>query len=185
MTTSQPTGAPEMPNNAKAKIDTTKRRWPDDYIHATADSRGWRWEDETGALSETSYPSHEAAFAALIQYSDHINKGGPAPVPHAADPAPDPIEAARERTAAFVKAISTNTLLDLRRRRDELDNLMARISHSGVALEHYIGEFAKFNHEALVGSTDIGKCIADITTPFKADPPATITQLKEPPRSDQ
>lgn len=94
------------------------------------------------------------------------------------DPAPDPVESARKRAADFVTNISTNTKLELGRRRDELDTAMERITNSEKALHRYIGEFARFNYEALEHAKVVGKAIAELATPFKADPPATITQLK-------
>lgn len=92
------------------------------------------------------------------------------------DPAPHPINVARQRTADLVRNISDNTKLALRRRRDEIDNTIARIEKSELALTHYIGEFAKFNHEGLELASEIQKLLEEIATPFKADPPATLTQ---------
>lgn len=92
------------------------------------------------------------------------------------DPALDPIEAARARAESFVTSIMNNTLVDLTARRDEIDNLMERIRVSSRALSAYIGEFARFNHEALVLSKQIKKSVAEATLPFAATPPATLTQ---------
>lgn len=94
------------------------------------------------------------------------------------DPAPHPIDVARVKAENFVVAISTNTLLALRERRDELDNTMERITKSERALTHYIGEFAKFNYEALELTQEIRLLIDRVATPFKGDPPATITQVE-------
>ena len=100
--------------------------------------------------------------------------------PRDLDTPPNPgvsdIENARSRTSNLVNAITNNTLSDLTRRRDELDNTMERIRVSQRALTHYIDEFARFNHEALVLSKGIGEAIASAVKPFAADPPATITQ---------
>jgi hypothetical protein len=90
--------------------------------------------------------------------------------------APNPIDVARQRTSDFVRNISNNTKLDLQRRVDELINTITRITKSETALIHFIGEFAKLNHEAVDLSAEVAKLIDDIATPFKLDPPATITQ---------
>lgn len=92
------------------------------------------------------------------------------------DPGISSIDATRKRATDFVDAITNNTLVDLTRRRDELDNCMERIRTSQRALTHYIGEFARFNYEALELSRDIGNAIRAATVPFAKDPPATITQ---------
>lgn len=94
------------------------------------------------------------------------------------DPAPHPIDVARQRTSDLVRNISDNTKLALRRRRDEIDNTIARIEKTEAALTHFIGEFAKFNLEGLELSVEIEKLLDQIATPFKADPPATLTQHK-------
>lgn len=94
------------------------------------------------------------------------------------DPAPDPVDAARKRASDYVSNISTNTKLIIRQRRDELDNFMARLTTSEEALTHYIGEFARFNHEALQIAADIKIAIDNAAKPFSKDPPATITQPK-------
>lgn len=94
------------------------------------------------------------------------------------DPAPHPIDVARQRAADLVRNIADNTKLALRRRRDEIDNTIARIEKSEAALSHFIGEFAQFNHEGLELAAEVEKLIENIATPFKADPPATLTQLK-------
>lgn len=93
------------------------------------------------------------------------------------DPAPDPIEVAKQRTSDLVHNISTNTKLVLRQRRDELDNTMERLERSEAALKHYIGEFARYNVEALNLASEIKTLIDEMAQPFRADPPATITQL--------
>lgn len=92
------------------------------------------------------------------------------------DPGVSTIEATRKRASDFVDAITNNTLVDLTRRRDELDTCMERIRTSQRALTHYIGEFARFNYEALELSRDIANAIRAATVPFAKDPPATITQ---------
>lgn len=92
------------------------------------------------------------------------------------DPAPDPIDTARQRAQDLVHNIATNTLLDLGKRRDELDNCMARITTSEQALARYITEFARFNYEALELSQTIAADIAKVTEPFAGSPPATLTQ---------
>jgi hypothetical protein len=96
----------------------------------------------------------------------------------AADPAPDPVVAARQRAVDFVHNICTTAQLSIRERRDELDNLMERMSVAENALSNYIGEFANFSAQAMKISAEIKESIADAALPFKATPPATITQLK-------
>jgi hypothetical protein len=99
--------------------------------------------------------------------------------PELVDPAPEPVEAARHRADDFVRNIATQTKLSLRERRDELDNLMARISASEGTLSAYIGEFARFNFEALAISSEIKERIDHAALPFKGSPPATLTQATE------
>jgi hypothetical protein len=94
------------------------------------------------------------------------------------DPAPDPVVAARQRAVDFVHNICTTAQLSIRERRDELDNLMERMSVAENALSNYIGEFANFSAQAMKISAEIKESIADAALPFKATPPATITQLK-------
>lgn len=92
------------------------------------------------------------------------------------DPAPNPVDAARETAANFVQAISKKAKLSLGERRDELDTLMERITTSEKALVRYIGEFARFNHEAITIASEIKASIEQAAQPFAADPPATLTQ---------
>jgi hypothetical protein len=99
------------------------------------------------------------------------------PIPQR-DPAPHPIDVARQRASDLVRNIADNTKLALRSRRDEIDNTIARIEKSEAALSHFIGEFARFNHDGLEMATEVKKLLDEIATPFKADPPATLTQLK-------
>ncbi len=89
----------------------------------------------------------------------------------------DPVEAARERTSNFVRAICNAPLLELQHRQDEISNAVARIKKSEEALAHYIVEFARFCAEAEALAGDLKPIIEAAVTPFKADPPATITQL--------
>lgn len=89
-----------------------------------------------------------------------------------------PIEAARERTAGFVRNICHAPLLAIQQRMDELANMAERIKKSEAALSHYIGEFAQRCAEAESLANDIKPIIETAVSPFRADPPATITQLK-------
>jgi hypothetical protein len=94
------------------------------------------------------------------------------------DTSVNPIDAARERTSAFVHNICMQPLLELQKRQDEISNAVARIRTSERALIHYVGEFAKFCAEAEQLSSDIRPIIETLVKPFSVDPPATITQLK-------
>lgn len=93
-------------------------------------------------------------------------------------PSINPIEAARERTANFVHNICMSPLLELQKRQDEINNATARIQTSERALNHYIGEFAKFCAEAEQLASDLKPIVAALVEPFAQDPPSTITQLK-------
>jgi hypothetical protein len=95
-----------------------------------------------------------------------------------ADPAPDPVEAARQRAADFVHNICTTAQLSLRERRDELDNAMERMKRSEDSLIHYISEFASFSVDVLKASAVMKDEITAFAKPFGGTPPSTITQLK-------
>lgn len=95
--------------------------------------------------------------------------------PAQSDPAPNPVDIAREHADNFVSGISNNTLLSLGQRRDELDNTMQRIREAQARLSHYIGEYARFSFEALEDSKKIADILRHTVEPFKGSPPATIT----------
>lgn len=82
------------------------------------------------------------------------------------DPAPDPVEAARQATENFVRAIARKTKLALGERRTELDNLMEEISFQENSLVHSINALAQNCHKAGLCSNDIKAIISKAEFPF-------------------
>jgi hypothetical protein len=92
---------------------------------------------------------------------------------------PDPITVANERTVNLVTGICNETLLEIGRRRDELDNLAARITTSRNALTDYIQKFSALCVDVMKSAGEMKTTIEEVTLPFKADPPATLTVKPE------
>ena len=85
-------------------------------------------------------------------------------------------EAAKQRASSFVMNISSEVKLSLAARRDELDNLEARVVTSEKALVHYITQFVEFTGQLMESSERIRKEVQDAGLPFAGTPPATLTQ---------
>jgi hypothetical protein len=90
--------------------------------------------------------------------------------------APSVAERAKSDTERLVSIVCDEALKALQARRDEIDNLMAKIHERKRILVDDVGDFAKFSCAAITVSEGIEKALEIISEPFtNGNPPATIT----------
>jgi hypothetical protein len=95
------------------------------------------------------------------------------------DPAPDPVDVARDRTTELVNNMSRSALDQLRQMRDQADDLMRAITARDDAIKAQIVEQAVFVADAIAAKVIITDALLKLQGKFQPAPRGpTITMVK-------